>query len=174
MTIERATWIEIAVGTVAFLVGCVYGALVNFSYQIKVYEILRNTSAIIFGVTGAWYAVITPIYLSSNGGGDKVKYARRLLKNLITPIKYSVYILCITIIFQLAYPAALMLNLNELVKVVLKAISFGVMSSLSVLMLFTLVRSLVPNDFVQTDIEINEELQWYQERMRSQTKEEGD
>jgi hypothetical protein len=74
---NRAKWIEAIVAISSFGVGCVYGSFVEFQHQKTIYEVLRNTSAIIFGVVGAWYAVITPMYLGSEDkNGKKSKYAR--------------------------------------------------------------------------------------------------
>ena len=169
---SKAKWIEWSVASFAFLLGCVYGSVVDFKHQKEIYEILRNTSAIIFGVVGAWYAVITPIYLGNeNKNSKEATYARNLLKNLLVPIKYSVYILCITIIFQLLYPISSLISLGCILRMTLKAISFGIICALSVMMLFTLIRSLVPNDFVQTDIELKDEKAKYEERLKSQTRE---
>lgn len=169
---SKAMLIEWSVASFTFLLGCVYGSVVDFSHQKEIYEILRNTSAIIFGVVGAWYAVITPIYLGNeNKNSKEAIYARKLLKNLLVPIKYSVYILCITIIFQLLYPISSLVSLGNIAKIALKAVSFGTICALAVMMLFTLIRSLVPNDFVQTDIEIKDEKAKYEERLKSQTRE---
>lgn len=171
MKLQRADKIEILLAVIFFILGCLYGSAVEFKYQKAIYEILRNTSAIIFGVVGAWYAVITPLYLGNkNKNSREEKYARQLLKNLLTPIKYSVYILCITILFQLLYPLSTLITISNDVAIILKAFSFGIVSSLTVLMLFTLLRSLIPNDFVHTDIQIKEEKLDYQERIMNQNK----
>lgn len=170
MSDNRAKWIEAIVAISSFGVGCVYGSFVEFQHQKTIYEVLRNTSAIIFGVVGAWYAVITPMYLGSEDkNGKKSKYARALLKSLLIPIKYAIYILCITILFQLFYPISSIIEINYETRIILKAISFGLVCSLSVLMLFTLIRSLIPNDFIQTDIDIMNERMDYEDRLKKNT-----
>jgi len=171
MKYSKDKWVEWCAASSAFFIGCIYGSFVDFKYQKEIYEILRNTSAIIFGVVGAWYAVITPIYLGNeNKKSKEATYASRLLNNLLVPIKYAVYILCVTIIFQLLYPISSLVSLGGFMKMALKAISFGVICALSVMMLFTLIRSLVPNDFVQIDMEIKDEKAKYEERLKSQNR----
>jgi len=162
MNEKRAKLVEIVAGILSGTFGLYYGSVVPFKDQIVIYDILRSTSAIIFGIVGAWYAVLTPMYLSNFVGyGEGKKLARQLLKNLMHPIKYSVYILCITVAFYIAIPFVNLFHLGVEVKLVLKSISFGLVCSLSVLMLFTLMRALIPNDFVKTSIELEEEKDKY-------------
>jgi hypothetical protein len=171
MNEKRALIIEIVFGVMSFSFGLFYGAAVPFKEQAAIYDVLRNTSAIIFGVVGAWYAVLTPIYLSNMiGKGEGRDFSKQLLRGLTHPIKYSVYILCITVGIYVFTPFIKLLLLSEFTKTCLKSVSFGIVCCMSTLMLFTLLRALMPNDFVNTSIELSEKKEEYLEEANSNIK----
>jgi hypothetical protein len=73
-----------------------YGQNVPFERQWVLYDGLRNTSAIIFGVMGAWIAIIYPEALSSivnKANSSNTANGAREAERLLPPLVYSAVIL---------------------------------------------------------------------------------
>jgi hypothetical protein len=77
-----------------------FGSNIPFSVQWPLYEALRNTSAIIFGVTGAWLAILYPGKLSIFLKGKDHKF----FDQLVQPLFYSILILATVLFIGLFAP----------------------------------------------------------------------
>lgn len=83
----------------------VYGKSVPFAQQWPLYEALRNTSAIIFAVVGAWLAIIYPERLKlSFGKKEKDTSSNSNIRLLLTPAINSTFILVILLTVGIAVP----------------------------------------------------------------------
>ncbi|EKT4452719.1 hypothetical protein I5S53_17925 [Pseudomonas juntendi] len=130
----------------------VLGRGVPFSEQWPLFEALRTTASIIFAVVGAWLAIIYPERLrmsfqkaegapvSSNGG----------MNTLFTPIVHSTAILCIILFIGMVAPLLKRLDLLLPHTVPLRGVSYGVLASLTLWQLWTVVLSFVPADIVKS------------------------
>jgi len=86
------------------IAGYYLGQDVSMKEQLSIFEGLRNTSAIIFGVMGAWLAILHPSSLKkifSKEGGSISKSDRATINLLLSPIIISTFILLIVLIVPL-------------------------------------------------------------------------
>lgn len=130
----------------------VLGRGVPFSEQWPLFEALRTTASIIFAVVGAWLAIIYPERLrmsfqkaegtpvSSNGG----------MSALFTPIVHSTAILCIILLIGVVAPLLKRVDLLLPFAVPLRGVSYGVLASLTLWQLWTVILSFVPADIVKS------------------------
>lgn len=139
--------------SISMIVVCsavVLGQDVPFSEQWPLYEALRTTASIIFAVVGAWLAIIYPERLrmsfqkpggtASNGGGK--------IGALFTPIVHSTAILCIILFIGVLAPLLKRIDLLLPYITPLRGVSYGVLASLTLWQLWTVILSFVPADIV--------------------------
>lgn len=161
----------LAVGAFSFC----YGRNVPFKDQWPLYEALRNTSAIIFGVMGAWLAIIYPdgiFKLFSPKEKSLKKEQLDIAKKLNPPIIYSTFI--IAYVLAAGFIAPLLKHIPELLsyKAVLRGASYAILGMLTVLQLWALLWTLVSNFFLQkgVDFQIDSDKQKKQMFCRNQTR----
>lgn len=74
---------------------CAYlGGNIPFSSQFKMYEALRQTSILIFGLIGAWLAVLLPFSVEKE---NKLKTFFSFAKELFPALSAAIYLLIITL-----------------------------------------------------------------------------
>src|SRR5690625_7087270 len=77
----RMLFIALAVGLIIFSV--IFGGKVTFNEQMPIYDGLRNTSAIIFAVMGAWIALLYPGKLRSEEHTSELQSRGHLVCRLL-------------------------------------------------------------------------------------------
>lgn len=133
-----------------------FGGNVSFSEQWPLYESLRNTAAIIFGVMGAWIAIIYPnalanILKSRDTVANATEAAR--VKKLIAPMIYSTAILAIVLLVGLFAPMLKQIQIAKENYVLIRQVSFAMLGLLTFAQLWTLVLTLVPCNVAQGEIQ---------------------
>ena len=142
--------IFIAIG--CYLVGC----HIPISEQIPLYESLRNTSAIIFGVMGAWIAILYPNALLEIYGKIEIKNSENKSKNirqLISPMIISTIIVAIVLVVGLIAPVLRSFPFMLQHKEFLRSLSFSLLGALTFMQLWTLLATLAPSNLIQKSIE---------------------
>lgn len=132
-----------------------FGGGVPFQEQWPLYESLRNTSAIIFGVMGAWIAIIYPNILSktySKEKPDEAKNEAEKINRLISPMIYATSIVAIVLIIGLLAPIAKRIPILIQQQFILRSLSFSLFGVLTIAQLWSLILTLVPNDIVLRNI----------------------
>lgn len=143
-----------AVALAAVTAGAWYGRAVPFAEQWPIFEALRTTAAIIFAVIGAWMAIIYPdrLKLSLRDPGAKVKGELSGMGKLFTPVVNSTVILCIILIVGALAPI-LKRHTLPLDPSMLRGISYGLLVSLTLWQLWTVVLTLVPASAIKTYVD---------------------
>lgn len=136
-------------------VGGWYGRVVPFSEQWPMYEALRTTASIIFAVIGAWLAIIYPERLkltyrppstqASVPGGSA-------WTQLLTPVFNSTAILAVILLLG-AFAPILKHHPLPVDISVMRGLSYGLLVSLTIWQLWTVVLTLVPADILRTNQE---------------------
>lgn len=132
------------------------GNNISISEQLPIYESLRNTSAIIFGVMGAWIAILYPNALLKIYGKIEILEAERQSKNirqLISPMILSTIIVSLVLVVSLVAPVLRKISFLLQYKSIVRSISFSLLGSLTFLQLGALIATLVPSDMIQKSIE---------------------
>lgn len=139
--------------------------------QMKAYEGLRNTAAIIFGVMGAWLAILHPNSLKIVFGektGEVTDKDKQTIKILLQPILAATGILIVVLILS---PTALLAKTFPFLlehRSFLRGASFSLLCSLTVLQLWALLMTLVPGDILQRSIQAKEKDKQVRKRLFGQ------
>ncbi|GAW97954.1 MULTISPECIES: hypothetical protein [Colwellia] len=151
------------------IVSLLLGGKIAFKEQMVIYDGLRNTSAIIFAVMGAWIALLYPQKLSQAFGkkpykekSDDIDQINRLFR----PMIYSTSILSIVIGMAFIVPLAKQVEYLIQFKEIFRALSFAVIAFLTMLQFWSLVLTLVPGDSIKDDLDEDKERQKMLARMR--------
>ena len=148
--------------TLALLLACMVGAFayghgIPFSEQKPILDALVTVSAIVFGVMGAWIALIYPKGLSgifAKKTADGSQYER--VRKLFSPMKYATLIIAYSLLLQVGVPIAKQISLIVEHKELARAISLSVLVGLIGLQLWTLLLTLMPLDEAEEQLEVNE------------------
>lgn len=131
--------------------GYTCGQAIPFSSQVQAFDTLRQTSVLIFGVVGAWLAVLFPMVHTQAASQDD---AQKLTKKLFKPLTSSLYI----ITYSLAAPL-----LAHLIKKIpyatlyipeLRGVGFASLCVATAIQIYTLLLALQPFDFFKTETDI--------------------
>lgn len=132
--------------------GYMLGKNVSFSDQWPLYEALRNTSAIIFAVVGAWLAIIYPEKLryslreeSGNGTQDSPNF-----ELLLTPAVSSAVVLIIVLAVGVAAPLLKQVEILQPHISILRGSSFSLLMFLTIWQMIIVVIAILPVDFLIT------------------------
>ncbi|HHF2868453.1 TPA: hypothetical protein ACPJZQ_003592 [Vibrio alginolyticus] len=150
----RLLFIVISVGIVVASV--VFGGEITFKEQMPIYDGLRNTSAIIFAVMGAWIALLYPGKLSQAFGQKPYEEKANeidQINRLFRPMLYSTVILMIVIGVSFAVPLAKQITYLHSFKEIFRSASFGMIAFLSLLQFWSLILTLVPGDTIKDDLD---------------------
>ncbi|MDD3051148.1 MAG: hypothetical protein PHR06_08360 [Candidatus Cloacimonetes bacterium] len=139
--------ITIIVAVVAFSLG----RSIPISSQLIALESLRNTSAIIFGIMGAWIAIIQPelLKVAYDGKSGKVENFDRLSK----PLLYSTLIIIFSLLVSVFSPLFYQINYLILHKEILRGFLFSSIAIQTILLIWSLMLSLFPLSFVRDKIQ---------------------
>lgn len=163
----RLLFIVAAVGIIVSSV--VLGRNITFNEQMPIYDGLRNTSAIIFAVMGAWIALLYPGKLSQAFG--QKPYTEKTndidqINRLFRPMIYSTVILMVVIGVSFAVPLAKQIAYLHPYKEVFRSVSFGAIAFLTILQFWSIMLTLVPGDTIKDDLDNIKSRAEMLERMR--------
>lgn len=147
----------------------VLGGGITFKEQMPIYDGLRNTSAIIFAVMGAWIALLYPGKLSQAFGKKPYKEKENdidQIKRLFRPMIYSTIILMVVIGVSFGVPLAKQISFLHPNKEVFRALSFGVIALLTLLQFWSIILTLVPGDAIKDDLDDLKSREEMLERMK--------
>ncbi|GKS73927.1 hypothetical protein AVME950_03545 [Acidovorax sp. SUPP950] len=142
---------------VAVLAGGWFGRTVPFAEQWPVFEGLRTTAAIIFGVIGAWLAIIYPERLKlsfkpKNNGGPSETGVGQLFSPVVNSTLILGAVLLIGVIAPIAKKYPLPLDVAWC-----RAISYGVLVALTLFQLWTVLLTLVPANTIKSFVDHEDE-----------------
>ena len=150
-----------------------FGKNITIEEQIPLLEGLRNTAAIIFGVMGAWIAILHPESLKkifSRNGGSVSLEDRETINLLLSPILISTFILFIVLVMPLAISIGKTIPYVLEYKHELRGFSFAILGCLTILQLWTLILTLIPGDLLKRNIQKQEAKEAMKNRMFSGTR----
>ncbi len=165
--IIRLLFVVATVGIITSSV--VLGRNIAFNEQIPIYDGLRNTSAIIFAVMGAWIALLYPGKLSQAFGQKPYKEKAGdidQINRLFRPMIYSTVILMVVIGVSFVVPLAKQIDYLHPYKEVFRSVSFGVIAFLTLLQFWSIMLTLVPGDTIKDDLDDIKSRAELLERMR--------
>ncbi len=127
------------------------GMKIPVSNQFATLESLRTTSAIIFGIMGAWIAIIQPelLKVAYDGKYRKVENFDRLSK----PLLYSTLIIIFSLLFSVFSPLVYQFKNLFSYKLIFRGVLFSLISIQTLLLIWSLILSLFPISFARNKIQ---------------------
>lgn len=128
-----------------------FGRVVPFAEQWPMFEALRTTAAIIFGVIGAWLAIIYPerLKLSLRNSTQDAGPKETGLGQLFTPVVNSTLILGIILAVGVVAPIAKRYPI-EINREWLRGASYSVLVALTLWQIWTVILTLVPANVIKS------------------------
>lgn len=140
---------------VLFLISAYFGKNIRFADQWPLYESLRTTAGIIFGVMGVWIALIYPDAMSKildkKTADKKVEFEK--VKKVLQPLVTASFILIIVLIVGLLAPIFKQINFFMDYVECLRVMSFFVLLVCSTIMIWLLIKVLIPGVEIKIEIE---------------------
>jgi H+/Cl- antiporter ClcA len=137
--------------------GCFFvGSTIPISEQLPIYESLRNTSAIIFGVMGAWIAILYPEALLRIYGKIETVEAEqqsKSIKQLISPMVLSTIIVSLVLIVSLIAPVLRRIDYLVEHTTLVRSFSFALLGGLTFAQLWALIATLAPTESLKSKID---------------------
>lgn len=122
-----------------------FGRNVPMVQQESLFEALRNMAAIIFGIMGAWIAILHPDLLSHLSNPSRLLHQDMPdSRHLITPMVYAACALAFVLLMEVLRPIASQFGYFITHARIVRGISFSVLGALTVLQIWALVLSFVP------------------------------
>lgn len=138
---------------IAVSLGAFYGSKIEFNKQWPMFEALRTTAGIIFGVLGAWLAIIYPRAFSHATDNEiereVIKAEKVLAAKLLAPIRYSTAVLAVVLLIGVAVPILQQIQSLMNHPHVMRAVGFGLLAYLTMVQLWTLFLTLFPAEGVR-------------------------
>ena len=151
---RQRTWPRVcilaALFAVVLAIGLYAGRGIPYADQLRLNDALRNISAIIFGVMGAWIAILYPNGLSSL---FKLKpsdgNAYRRVKQLMLPVKCATIIVAVTLVSDFVGAALKQVAWVALHREWFRAINYAVLAAMAFLLLGSLLLTFWPFEQAQ-------------------------
>ncbi len=123
-----------------------YGRYIPFHEQWPLYEALRTTASIIFGVMGAWIALIYPDTLAkilSKKHTNKTAEIQKV-KRVLEPLVFSTF--CVILVLTIGVFVPVLKQFSWIMEYVqiFRGISFGLLGMLTLAMGIELLKMLIP------------------------------
>ena len=154
-------WLAWTFALLAVFAGGWLGRSVPFSEQWPIFEGLRTTAAIIFGVIGAWLAIIYPERLKLSFKSDTKKSDREKengLSQLFTPVVNSTLILGVVLTIGVIAPIAKRYPLSLNVEL-MRGLSYSILVALTLWQLWTVLLTLRPANTIKSFADQEDEKQ---------------
>lgn len=154
MKIERSDVVNFFGAIISFGICYWPGQKINFHDQWLLYDALRNTSAIIFAVIGAWITIIYPEVLRqifkkdveyTGDGADSVRL-------LVSNIRISTFILAGILVLGITSQVVRHLDYFQSYALILRSISFGILGALTFLQIWSLLLTIGQAEIANTAI----------------------
>lgn len=154
-------------------VGAWFGRTVPFAEQWPLYDALRTTASIVFGVMGAWLSLLYPDVLSRVYKGqlrdDDAPESKRI-SVLLMPIQYSTFVIAMVLVAGLVAPVLKHAPWTGEYRLIFRAVSFALLTGLTALQLWAVVLSIWPARFAKSKLEAEEERQGHKESILGKAK----
>jgi putative effector of murein hydrolase LrgA (UPF0299 family) len=130
------------------------GRTISWEQQNSIYEALRQTSALIFGIVGAWLAVLLPFSIEA---GNKLKHFFDFSKKLFPALSAAIYLLFLTLFVPFIVniiKATSCLDIQYYS--ILYGISFSLLALGLIILAWGLIMILASFDALKKDIELRD------------------
>ncbi|HIC46407.1 MAG TPA: hypothetical protein EYM37_08770 [Methylophaga aminisulfidivorans] len=141
--------------------------------QLSLYDGLRNVAAIVFGVMGAWLAILHPDSIKKVFNSSTTSLSdqdKTTIKLLMLPIIISTFILFFVLITPLLVAISKTITIFVTYKTYFRGISFAMLVVITLLQIWTLILTLIPNQILKSAIQKLDTSKMIREGLFSRTK----
>ncbi len=137
-----------------FFLSYKYGGNVSLHSQLENIDRLQNISSVIFGVMGAWIALIYPESLNQilNWNNKLVLANVSAIKRILLPIKCATIVILYVLLFNWISPVLVQLEILKSHKEFALACNFFLVGSSCILLFVAILFSFAPIDHVEAQI----------------------
>lgn len=141
-------WISMSVVLLTAGVCYWFGRAIPFSDQWSLYEALRTTSAIVFGVMGAWIAIVFPSALENifDKHYENKRQELKKIYRLLLPLTVSTLVLAALLALGVLAPMLKQIVVLRQHVDMVRGVSYALLGVLTLIQLWTLLLSLVPGE----------------------------
>lgn len=145
--------IVIALTTVAVSsIGGYAGRNVPMVEQIDVYEHLGQVSAIIFGLMGAWIAIIHPGALANIlSRPTETESERSAINRLVFPMLTSTAVVTLALVVVSVLPIVKRVELTSASVTIGRGVSYGLISLMTISLMWGMVATMAPLDRIKSE-----------------------
>lgn len=145
-----------------------FGGDISFSKQWPLYESLRTTAGIIFGVMGVWIALIYPDTLAKVLDKDQQNKEDEInkLRKVLEPLIMATIILLLVLLIGVFVPILKQFDILIEYVVFLRMASFFILLSSTFLMGWLLVKAIIPGVEIKQGLENHRRKQDVLERVK--------
>lgn len=139
---------------IAFASCCfIYGRIVPFSEQLPVYDSVLTISAIVFGVMGAWIAVIYPHIHDIDHQNQENEEDYKHFKKMLIPMTYAAFGLFVFIIIRLLAPIFKTIPFLVAYKTFFRGLSYATLGTICILQLWSVIYTFYPYDTIAKSLD---------------------
>ena len=141
-----------------FALGLLLGYLgrsIPFAEQFPIFSSLGTVAAIVFGLMGAWIAVIYPGALSNltKRKDDIQSDGEILVSRLVVPMVISTIVVVLSLVVTSFSPLARRMLVGHLSSELLRGISFSLVSLLTLYLIYAVIVTMAPLDWIKSEAE---------------------
>lgn len=146
-----------------------FGRNIPFSEQWSLYEALRTTSAIVFGVMGAWIAIVFPVAITNIFSKDYKNKKNEIgkISRLLLPLSISTMILGYILLLGIAAPIFKQFGYFLDHVEIIRGISYSMLGILTLVQLWTLLLALSPGENLLHELVMREDKDEVMNRLTS-------
>lgn len=150
---KRRAALMILVSAVVLVAGWYFGRRVILADQLRLLDSIRGVAAIIFGVVGAWIALIYPRALEEVLS-RKVEASAHSdqIGRLVAVVVISIGVLALSLLLEVGFALRAWVDFDVVFKDDARGIGFGIVVLLMLLEIWALVLLLTPIDFLRAEV----------------------
>lgn len=151
---KKLKWMLLVFILILLILSFFIGKKIPWQQQVFMYDALRQTSILIFGLIGAWFAVLLPFVLEK---GDRLKHFFSFSRKLFPALSSAIYLLVITLFIPfLSNISQNIFTFRESTIIVFNGLSLSIVTLGLLLLCWGLVMILLSFDILKKDIELKE------------------
>lgn len=126
-----------------------FGRNIPMKEQMQIADALFNLAAVIFGIMGAWIALLYPEALSTLREPGKLKDAAAVnaVTHIIRPLHHSTLLLFVVFVFKVLYPITSHIGAIVRYNGMIRSASMAVLFFLTCMMLASIITTIYPIEY---------------------------
>lgn len=152
--LKKLIWIIIICAILsALFVAYTFGAKITIEKQLEVYSSLKGIATVIFGVMGAWIAIVYPNALKNIFSKSySLEQVNSSLKKIFFPMRVATVIVILSLLQEWLAPVLYKVDYLKTNVELVRLISFFVLTILVIFLLWSLLLTLLPMEDAEQEV----------------------